>query len=166
MRALSSPEALYAHAIAIEREAAERYSELAERMDDEGREDLARFFAELAKMEAEHLETLERRTAGLALPAIAPGEHLWLQDGAPEAAPHDLVFRLMTPRQALAIALAAERRAQAFFEGICWSAADPALRTLAHEMAAEEREHVALIARMFEAMPEPLGAALVFEKEA
>ena len=165
MRAPSSPEALYAHAIAMEREAAERYSELAERMDDEGREDLARFFAELARMEAEHLETLERRTEGLALPALAAGEHLWLHDGAPESAPHELVFRLMTPRQALAIALAAEKRSQAFFENICWSAADPALRALAREMAAEEREHVALIARMFEAMPEPLGATVLFEKE-
>jgi hypothetical protein len=36
---------------------------------------------------------------------------------------------------------------------------------VARELAAEEREHVALIARMFVAMPEPLGATLVFEKE-
>jgi rubrerythrin len=61
MKAVHSVSELYAHAIAIEREAAERYSELAERMDDEGREELARVFAELARMEAGHLETLERR---------------------------------------------------------------------------------------------------------
>jgi hypothetical protein len=30
---------------------------------------------------------------------------------------------------------------------------------------AREMAHVALIARMFVAMPEPLGATLVFEKE-
>ena len=165
MRNIRSPAELYAHAVAIEQEAAERYGELAERMDDEGREDLARFFAELARMEAEHLDALERRSAGLALPAIAPGEHRWLHERAPETAPQDVVFRLMTPRQALAIALAAERRAQAFFENVYWSARDPALRALAREMAAEEREHVALIARMFESLPEPLGATLVFEKE-
>jgi rubrerythrin len=165
MKSIQSPAELYAHAIAIEREAAERYSELAERMDDEGREELTRVFAELARMEAEHLETLERRTAGLALPRIADGEYRWLSERAPETAPRELMFRLMTPRSALAMALAAERRAQAFFEQLCWSAQDPALRALAREMAAEEREHVALIAGLFESTPAPLDTALVFERE-
>ena len=169
MRNIRSPAELYAHAVAIEQEAAERYGELAERMDDEGREDLARVFAELAQMEAEHLETLERRTEGLALPGIAEDEYRWLAHGAPraapETAPHDLVFRLMTPRSALAMALAAERRAQAFFEQVSWSASDPALRALGREMAADERSHGELIARMFDATPAPLGAALVFERE-
>jgi rubrerythrin len=165
MRTLQSPAELYAHAIAIEREAAARYSELAERMDDEGREELARVFAELAGMEAEHLETLERRSDGLALPAIAAGEYQWLHDGAPETAAHELVFRLMTPRQALAIALAAEQRAQAFFEEICWSAADPALRALAREMAAEERGHAEIVARLLEGAPPPIEERLVFERE-
>lgn len=165
MQAIQSPVELYAHAIAIEREAAERYSELAERMDDEGREPLARVFGELAQMEAEHLETLERRTAGLALPEIADDKYHWLENGPPETARHELVFRLMTPRQALAIALAAERRAQAFFEHVAWSAADPALRALAREMAAEERGHVELVVRTLEATPAPLDAALVFETE-
>ena len=165
MPAIQSPAELYAHAIAIEREAAERYSELAERMDDEGRDELARVFGELARLEAEHLDTLERRTAGLALPEIPADRYRWLEHGAPETAPHDLVFRLMTPRQALAIALDAELRAQAFFEHVCVSAPDPALRALAREMAAEERSHVDLVSRMFESTPPPLGARLVFERE-
>ena len=163
--AIRTPAELYAHAIAIEREAAERYSELAERMDDEGREELARVFAGLAQMEAEHLEALERRTAGLALPEIARERYQWLENGAPETARRELIFRLMTPRQALAIALAAERRAQAFFELVAWSAADPALRALAREMLAEEAEHVELVSRMLEATPAPLGAVVVFERE-
>jgi rubrerythrin len=162
---IQSPTELYAHAIAIEREAAERYSELAERMDDEGREELARVFGELAQMEAEHLDTLQSRTAGLQLPAIPQDRYRWLEDGAPETARRELIFRLMTPRQALAIALAAERRAQAFFEQVSWSAADPALRALAREMLAEEGTHVELISRMLEATPPPLGATLVFERE-
>ena len=41
MRQINSPAELYAHAIALEREAAERYHEFACRMKDEGREDLA-----------------------------------------------------------------------------------------------------------------------------
>ena len=165
MRLIETPAKLYAHAIAIEREAAERYSELAERMEDEGREDLARLFGLLAREEAEHLDALERRTRGIALPAIGADPYQWLDAGAPETAARELVYRLMTPRQALAIALRAEQRAQAFFEHVYWTSFDPALRSLAGEMAAEEREHAALIGRMLSDTPdETLGSTLIFER--
>lgn len=154
MRFIQSPAELYAHAIAIEQEAAERYGEFAERMLDEGREDLARVFSLLAGLEAEHLEALQRRSAGIALPAIAEGEHKWLDAGAPETAAREFLYRLMTPRFALSIALRAERRAQDFFEHVFWTSSDPALRALAREMAADEREHAALLAKMLGEMPE------------
>ena len=144
-----------AHAIALEREAAERYAELAERMRDESNEDLAALFAGLAALEAGHLAALQRRTEGIALPPLAAGDYRWLGDAAPESAAHELVFRLMTPRRALLIALGAEQRAQAFFEHVLVSADDPALRALAREMAAEEQEHVLLIERMLESTPDP-----------
>jgi rubrerythrin len=163
MRFIQSPAELYAHAIAIEREAAERYGEFAERMLDEGREDLARVFSMLAGLEAEHLEALQRRSAGIALPDIAEGEHKWLDTGAPETAAREFFYRLMTPRFALSIALKAERRAQAFFEQVFWTSADPALRALAREMAADEREHGALLASMLGEMPEAtLDQTLIF----
>jgi rubrerythrin len=164
MKIIQSPPELYAHAIAIEREAAARYAEFAERMEDTGREDLARVFGMLARLEAEHVEALERRTAGIDLPEIAAGQYAWLDAGGPETAARELLFRLMTPRHALAIALAAERRAQAFFEQVYWTTSDPALRSLAREMAAEEREHVDMIARMLGDTPEPrLDQTLIFE---
>ena len=62
---------LYAHAIAIEREAAERYAELALRMADLGNQAVALLFWRLAKFEAEHLETLRNRTDGVALPELS-----------------------------------------------------------------------------------------------
>ncbi|HYL25473.1 MAG TPA: ferritin family protein [Burkholderiales bacterium] len=165
MKLIESPAELYAHAIAIEREAAERYGELAARMDDEGREDLARLFDLLAREEAEHLEALERRTQGIALPAIITGCYKWFDSGSPETAARELVYRLMMPRQALAIALHAEQRAQAFFEHVYWTSSDPALRALAKEMAEEEREHVAIVGRMLSDTPEPsLNTTLIFER--
>ena len=107
----SVPE-LYAHALAIEREAAERYRELAERMADEGNAAVAALFGELAEMESRHEAQLATESEGMALPRLAPGEYAWLDRGAPESAAHDLVFRLMTPHDALEIALAGERRAR------------------------------------------------------
>jgi len=163
-RILSAAE-LYAHAIAIEREAAERYSEFAERMDDLGNEAAAEVFARLAGFEAEHLDALLARTKGIAVPALSPDQYRWLDAGAPETAARELVFRLMTPRQALAIALAAEERAQAFFEHVLTTADDPALRALAREMAMDEAEHARVLHRLLERTPEPwVDWASVYER--
>lgn len=165
MRLIESAAELYAHALAIEREAAQRYAELAARMHDEGREDLARVFDLLARQEAEHFEALEGRTRGIALPDIDAGRYKWLDSGMPETAARQLVYRLMSPRQALAIALHAEQRAQAFFEHVHWTTSDPALRALAAEMATEEREHAAVIGRMLSKTAEPpLNSTLIFER--
>ena len=166
MDAIRSPAELYAHAIAIEREAAERYAELAERMADLGDDAVAEIFGRLAGFEAEHLEALLRRTEGIALPQFSRNEYRWLDAGAPETAARELVFRLITPRQALAIALRAEQRAQAFFERVLISADDPALRALAREMALEEQEHAGMIERLLERTPEPwVDWASVYERD-
>ena len=153
MKTIQSAPELYAHAIAIEREAAQRYSEFAERMADLGNDAAASVFAWLASVEGEHLQTLQSRTEGVALPEPVLNEYRWLDSGAPETAARELVFRLMTPRQALEIALAAEKRAQAFFEGVMMRAEDPAQRTLAREMAMEEQEHVGIVERLLERTP-------------
>jgi rubrerythrin len=142
---IRTPNELYAHALAIEREAAERYAELAQRMDDLGNDEVAALFRRLAVYEAEHLDTLERRTTGVDVPVIPPGRYAWLDAAAPETVARELVFRLLTPRHALGIALEAERRAQQFFAEVKATATDPALRALAQEMAAEEAGHIAMV---------------------
>lgn len=152
--AVRTPNELYAHALAIEREAAERYAELAQRMDDLGNDDVAQLFRRLAVFEAEHLDTLERRTNGVPVPQIAPGEYAWMDAGAPETVARELVFRLLTPRHALGIALEAERRAQQFFAEVKATAADPALRALAQEMAMEEAGHIAMVEQALAKTPD------------
>lgn len=152
---IQSAKELYVHAIAIEREAAERYAEFAGRMADEGNDEVAAVFRKLADLEAGHLEALRRRTAGIALPELET-DYKWLDTAAPEAVAHDLVFHLMTPSQALAVALDAEKRAHAFFTHVQRTAADPALRALAKEMAAEEEEHIVMLLEVIQRVPGPL----------
>ncbi len=149
----TAPE-LYAHAIAIEREAAERYGEFSVRMADSGNAAAAEVFERLARLESDHLDTLLRRTAGIGLPLLEPHQYRWLDAGAPETVARELVMRLMTPRDALKIALTAEIRAQTFFEYAVLTAGDPALRALAREMAADEAEHVAMIRKLLDGTPE------------
>jgi rubrerythrin len=161
-----NPLTLYAHAIAIEREAVARYSEFAERMSDLGNEAAAEVFATLARMEREHLDELLARAAGLKLPVLADNEYSWLDGAVPETAARELVFRLMTPRHALEIALAGENRAAAFFEHIALTADDPMLAALAREMAADEGDHIALLEKLLERTPSPIvDWASVYERE-
>ena len=156
MRPIRSCTELYAHAIAIEREAAARYAEFAQRMSDMGNDAAAEVFSTLAILEGEHLDVLVRRTEGMAVPELRSHEYSWLYSGAPETPAHELLFRLLTPHQALVIALAAERRAQAFFEQVLMTTGDPALRALAREMAADEGEHALMLERLLERTPESI----------
>ena len=153
MRRIASTAELYAHAIAVEREAAARYSEFAERMDDLGNEAAAAVFGTLARLEAEHLDELLKRTEGMDLPWLGAHEYAWLDAAAPETAARELVFRLMTPRHALEIALAGEKRAAAYFESIVLTADDAMLRALATEMATDEADHIVMLEKLLERTP-------------
>ena len=153
-----SAQELYAHAIAMEREAAACYCELAGQMSKLGHRDVAAVFARLAAIEAKHLRTLERRTDGVAIPALPPEQLHWLEGGAPETPTREFLQRALTPQAALGVALAAEKRAQAFFEHVYRTAQDPALHGLAQEMAMEEKAHVALVERLLAEADRPAGA--------
>ncbi len=155
MSPIQTPPELYAHAIAIEQEAAQRYGEFAERMSDLGNQDVAQIFSMLARLEGEHLQTLQNRTEGVELPRIDPRQYHWIDADAPETAAREWLFRLLTPRQALLIALDAEKRAQAFFERVFITATDPGLRMLAKEMALEENEHIGMVEQLLARNPEP-----------
>ncbi|HEV8096320.1 MAG TPA: ferritin family protein [Burkholderiales bacterium] len=154
-QSIRSTEALLAHAIEIEREAALRYAELGERMRDLGNDVVAELFLRLARLERAHLQTLEKRATGMRLPQIARGEYAWLGDCAPETA-HELVLSLLTPHSALKVTLQAEKRALAFFESVRVRAVDPALAALAGEMAAEEGVHVAWVQSALRRTPDPV----------
>ena len=126
---------LYVHAIAVEAEAARRYAELARRMAGLGEEAAAALFAELAAADARHTEALRRRTQRVHLPDLTC-DHSWADASA------------ASPRQALSIALKAERDARAFFQHARRIAQEPAALALAEEMALEESEHIARIERL------------------
>lgn len=142
-----SVEDFYALALAIEREAAARYWEFAHQLLLYRQNAVAQVFLELARMESEHLEDLERRAEGMKLPSPKPSEYCWQDPEQPEGALLPIAHCLMKPRQALEIALANERRARDFYEHMCGSGCDPAIRQLAAERASEEAQHIACIER-------------------
>ena len=147
--------ALLTRALAIEREAADRYAEFARFMADHDRDELAMLFSQLARLEGEHARALEERLGLSDSPLAIEAADRWLEAGPPSAAAHEWLLRLMGPREALTIALEAERRAHGFFAELAAASADDDVRRLAAELAAEEAAHAAGLERLLASEPDP-----------
>lgn len=150
--AIATAAELYAEALALETEAAERYADLADQMQTHNNPEVARLFRKLADIEARHAEAL-RRHAGASPGAARQGSRLVRE--RPETAPLADAHYLMTPAHALQMALAGEERAEAFFHGLASNAVDPEIRQLAAAFADEEREHIELLRQWLEKIPSP-----------
>ena len=146
---------LLAHSLAIEREAAERYAELADQMEVHHNHEVAALFRKLATIEAKHIAEVERRSAGHELPHIPPWEYRWGDAESPEAATPDDAHYLMTPYHALSLALAAEQRAANFFAQVAKTATTEDVRQMASQLHEEEVEHVGLIEQWLNRFPKP-----------
>ena len=154
-RAIGTIAELYTHALAVEREAAARYAELAEFLADHDNRPVAELFARLAQIEEEHADAIVARVRGLQLPALRSYEHAWFDAGPPETVAHEFVFRLMTPHDALKVALEAEQRARAYFEEVFANATDPDVKMLAAAMIQEEQQHIDWVERALATDPDP-----------
>ncbi len=153
-----------AHALAIEEKAALRYRELAEQMDVHHNPDTARLFGELAAAEAEHAARVRQLIGTRALPELMPWHYRWHEAESPEASPYDAAHYRMTPRHALELALAAERRAERFFAAVAAHAGEAGVAAMAHDFAAEEALHAERIATALDRLPEaPADWALDFD---
>jgi len=149
-RPIATVEEFYAHALAIEREAAERYEEFAAWFASRGEDVLAGLCANLAGFEREHYGQLVRGCQALAIPAINPGDYLWLADAPPETGARELFYRAAKPQHLLEIALEAELRARDFFVEVARNSPTRTVRELAAIMAAEEAEHIAWVTQAIE----------------
>lgn len=155
--AVSSLADLYAIAWQIEADAAERYTLLADQMEMHNNSALVAIFRDLARAEGVHGDEICRMADGLDVPAHARQMARWRSGESPEAADLSAAHYLMTPHDALAMALAGEERALEFFKGFLADAQDPEVRRLARELVEEETEHVALCQRLLTRYPPPAG---------
>ena len=80
---MNDVERFLVHAIALEREAARRYEELAAAMSTDGRRDLREFFAGMAHFSRLHLRDAQARGGFRDLPSLAPHEFEWPDGVAP-----------------------------------------------------------------------------------
>ena len=151
---ISSVVELLAHAYQMELEAQDRYNYLAQQMDAHNNVELVRLFNKLAEVEGIHAQDILKQLRQMNVTQLAPVEERWTGDEPPESISMDEVSYLMTPRQALQLALAAERRAHEFFDQLEATTCDTEVKKFAAEFAEEEREHVELVLAELAKYPE------------
>lgn len=148
-------EEFMAQAYAMECEAVERYTEFADAMDAHNNREVAALFRTMAGYEAKHAEQILSGMGWKTAPARPAGGHRWGAFEAPETVPAESVHYLMQPWHALQLALAAEQRAEAFFQALADVATDAAVQRAARELQAEEAEHVELVKAWLARVPKP-----------
>ncbi len=150
-------EVFMALAYAMEREAVERYTEFADAMEMHNNREVAALFRTMAQYEAKHAEQIMAEMGWQVAPAPPLGGFGWPGPEAPETVPIDEVHYLMQPWHALQLALAAEKRAEAFFGELAQGTTSESVRRAALELQAEEHEHVELVRAWLAKVPVPDG---------
>jgi Rubrerythrin len=145
---------LFAHALSLEHEAAKRFEELERYLRDAGMEQIADELGSIGKEEREQYEVLALGASGRNLPKVSPWEYAAHFLG-PQA---DVARAPRSVREALALAIAIERRTQNFYIDVAENAADDAMCALATEMAVDESRHIARLERLLAREPDRTAA--------
>ena len=150
-----SMEELLLHALVIELEAVQSYLDLAAQMHECGNDAVAGLFSKMAEYEQQHADKIREQAGEIRLPELAPWEYRWPGFEPPENIDTAGVHYLMTPHQALKLAVENEQNALDFFEGIAANSTDAKVCALAQEFAEDERQHVAWMEEWLAKYPAP-----------
>lgn len=145
---IQSMDELIAVALAMEKESADRYAALAERMRSAGRLELADVFDRLVREETRHIDMVVSWSRQI---SRQPREVL-PADAVPQDVFDDEAIGLVSPElvdayRSFAIAVRNEERAFAFWSYIAAHGASSEIREAAEQMAREELEHAKTLRR-------------------
>lgn len=142
---IATVEEFLAHALTLENEAADGYQEIGDSMAVHNNPEVAELFYKFAKYGRMHASEVEALAEGLTLPHISPWDFAWEDGESPEAPGVDKAHYMMTPSQALLLALRAEQQAHDFYASVARTTKVDRIRELASDFAGEEAEHVRLL---------------------
>ena len=154
-RSVGSTEELLAYSLTLEKEAVERFTDLADQMEVHHNYEVADLFRKLAEIEGIHVKNVTQAAAGKQLPDLLAWEFEWADGESPEGGYMEDAHYLMHPWHAIQLAMQGERRAVAFFRHVAASSGDEKVVQMALELAAEEQEHVALLELWQQRFPQP-----------
>ena len=101
---------------------------------------VAEIFARMSAIEANHAEIIDEHIRGRKLPMLTPSQYHWRGPEAPENTDSARLFHLMTPCQAMSLALDNEKRAFEFFEDVVDDSTDEQVREGVSIDAGEETD--------------------------
>jgi rubrerythrin len=140
---------LLSYSLALEREASKRFAELEGFLRGAGVDHLADEFEELGREEREQHDLIMLSTSGSELPELGGWELSWYFRGA------SMQGRPRSTHEAVAMALAFERRVQAFYNDVAENARNDAVRAFAADMSNDEKRHVTRLEELLEREPGP-----------
>jgi len=146
-------EEFFAHAIAMEEEAADRYLELADMMEAHRNDDVAKVFREMVHYSNLHRDSIRARAGSRALPKLKSWQYRWRHP--PEVGDEDGFDYMMEPFHALMYARANEMRSMKYYRSVAADAQDAELERLGNEFADEEKEHVQALDKWIAMTPRP-----------
>ena len=140
------------YAILIEEEARQRYSDFSELVGKRYEGDAATFFDAMVVNEQKHRDYLTSRRKAMFgdAPSRADADAIVDVEAPETSRPRNY----MSTRQALEVALAAERKAYDFFDSALNHVQDPEVRALFLELRTEEMEHQKLVADVLLRVPD------------
>ena len=139
---------LCAHALELERDAAQRCKEYATRMRDLGEDQFAQTFSALYLQKLGEIARLEDASGARKPAELAPWEYAWRLTYTPEAMENRPRLVPLNPREALQLIILAKRRADAFYSDVAANSREPVVRTCAAEMSVNERKLMQRLERL------------------
>ena len=142
-----------AHAIALEKEAADRYLELADMMEAHRNDAVSRLFRDMVSFSTMHHDSIVQRAGAMQLPKLKSWEYRW--STPPEAGGEEAFDYMLDPYNALRYARDNEMRAMEYYSSVGLQTADPEVKRMAAEFAGEESEHVDALDQWLARTPRP-----------
>lgn len=142
-----------ANAEILVQESREQYGQLADSMELHNNLAVAEHFRELEDLEKQQLQWIEEQASGLTLPEIAPWDFNWHCHNDPNKSCLDEIDYLMSPAQALSVALHNEYHSEEFYRAIAEQVPDATVKNLANELAARQLKQIELLKQRLQALP-------------
>ncbi len=148
---LESVEEFLAYAARLEKEAADRFGQLADAMKSCGNVEAGKLFRRLSDFSRMHLAEAQARSGYRDIPKLKPNDFEWPDLESPETAAIWAADPLIGRDQALEIAITAEAAGLRYYQAVYDATDDPEIRALAKLFVEEESEHVAELEKWIEA---------------
>ena len=137
---IKSPEHLFAQVYAMKCESEDRLQDLIDSLNQHNNIAAADIFSRTIELIKLSLANIEQRVQGMQLPQIPPWESQWHCDDQPDLLCIENAHYLMSPLQALDLALFNEQRLQEFFKQQADIGMDEEIRLIANEFLVQEKQ--------------------------